>query len=174
MKKGFTLLELLVVVLIAGILAAIALPQYQKAVLKSRFVQAKVTARRLADAQEAYYLVNSKYTAQFAPLGVDMHTLAIDGSCKTGVGDCVLTTSWGSCGMQGRGQVFCDISYQDETLRYAIFTKYSNTSWKGETYCFAIKRNLTASDMSYKFCQQETNRQQPSSSWSGGQVGFLY
>lgn len=39
-KHGFTLLELLVVVLILGILSAIALPQYRKAVEKSRAAEA--------------------------------------------------------------------------------------------------------------------------------------
>ena len=58
-SKGFTLLELLVVVLIIGILAAIALPQYRNAVRKTRVAEAKIDLRALSDALDRWILQNN-------------------------------------------------------------------------------------------------------------------
>lgn len=69
-KAGFTLIEILIVVLIIGILAAIAVPQYQKAVEKNRAMQLLVSIKTLADAEEIYYMEHGSYTTYFIKLDI--------------------------------------------------------------------------------------------------------
>ena len=70
MKKGFTLIELLVVVLIIGILAAIALPQYFKAVERSRMSEAEQLLTAISQAQQRKYLQIGEFATQYTGLDV--------------------------------------------------------------------------------------------------------
>ena len=78
-NKGFTLLELLVVVLIIGILAGIALPQYKKAVEKSKATHALTILRATSDAIKRFYLVNNSYPTSFNDLDI---TIPFEGNEK--------------------------------------------------------------------------------------------
>ena len=71
-NKGFTLIELLVGVLIIGILAAVALPQYKVAVLKSRLATYMPLVKSIHQAEEAYYLENGEYTYDLTALAIEI------------------------------------------------------------------------------------------------------
>ena len=67
---GFTLIELLVVVLIIGILAAMALPQYFKAVERSRMAEAVTLIDSVAKAQRRKFMQTNRYASRFDGLDV--------------------------------------------------------------------------------------------------------
>ena len=69
-KKGFTLLELLVVILIIGILAGIALPQYKRAKEKVEAAELLTNVKALHEAQHRYFLVNGTFAENFDDLDI--------------------------------------------------------------------------------------------------------
>ena len=67
-KSGFTLIEMLVVVLIIGILAGIALPQYNRAVEKSKVAQALITLKYMHDRGQEFELTHDMDNYEDWPL----------------------------------------------------------------------------------------------------------
>ena len=68
-NKGFTLIELMIVVAIIGILGAIAYPSYDSYMKKSRRSDAKIALHEMADKQERFYLQNNTYTTNATNVG---------------------------------------------------------------------------------------------------------
>jgi prepilin-type N-terminal cleavage/methylation domain-containing protein len=61
LRKGFTLIELLIVVAIIAILAAIAIPNFLEAQVRSKVSRAKADMRSIATALESYFVDNNHY-----------------------------------------------------------------------------------------------------------------
>ena len=61
MKQGFTLMELVIVMVILSILVVVALPQYQRSAERGRSLVGLANIRSVADRLNAYYIVNGHY-----------------------------------------------------------------------------------------------------------------
>ena len=71
--KAFTLVELLVVVLIIGILSAVAIPMYQGAVDKSHWSTMLPASKAIKDAEETFKMTNGEYSNTMEHLDVQMN-----------------------------------------------------------------------------------------------------
>ena len=67
--RGITLIELMIVVVIVGILAMIAYPNYQEFTARAKRNEARAALLRLATNQERFYLNNNTFTQDLTALG---------------------------------------------------------------------------------------------------------
>ena len=163
-KKGFTLLELLVVVVIIGILAAIALPQYRLAVGKSQYSTLKNITKSLSESMERYYLAHNSYPKKFEDLDVD---LVITSQSTSSTEEFVIYGNNFHCELwYDGGFAICIKKIAKTIMRYKQFV-YSRSK-----YCEAY--SYDTNDIPNRICQAETGKTASQASCKNSRCDYRY
>src|SRR5450756_1396395 len=108
MQKGFTLVELMVVVAVIGILAAVAVPSYSNYVIRGKLVEATSALSDGRIKMEQFYQDNRTYVPTVAQLGsntngcpvaIPMATTNFTYACSTPTASTYTITANGTGGM---------------------------------------------------------------------------
>ena len=98
--RGFTLIEMMIVVSIVVILLSVGLPAYRKQVIQGNRAEGTGTLLRIMDRQERYYANNfpPTYASSMTGLGFPNTTLETEnGHYSIAVGNCTGSTDYKSC-----------------------------------------------------------------------------
>lgn len=74
-EAGFTLVELMIVIVIVGILAAVAVPIYQGNITKAKMTECDSALGTIRTAERVYYAENGKYANTLTDLGFSSNEL---------------------------------------------------------------------------------------------------
>lgn len=123
-RRGFSLIEMMVVVAIVAVVAAAALPTYSRYVHKSKRSEAFYGLRTIHDLQSDYYAQNMEYANSFEKLGapLDAGSISENGAFQGETYTFTLTT-WefdGRAHANYRATASADLDTSDATLDIII------------------------------------------------------
>ena len=166
-KQAFTLIELLVIVLIIGILAAVALPQYKMAVYKSRFATLKHLTRNIAESAEVYYMANGNYTMNFEELDVDLSGCTSQENRRCPMPN---VSCWLLHNPDGNKGAFCE----NTSIQIRYQKMFANNPKGPRTMCYAMYAAATETSFPAQICRSETGQNSPYVVSENHYIGWKY
>lgn len=126
--RGFTLIELMIVVVIVGTLLLVAVPMYQEQMMKGRRADAMAALQNVAARQEKFMLDRSTYSINLGTIGAASTSIEeyYDLSVETPTADCPIRTCYSLVASPAAG------SPQTEDSDCASFT-LDSSGLKGAT-----------------------------------------
>ena len=70
-ESGFSLTELMVVIVVIGILAMISIPRFMSVATRAKMTEAKTKLRHVSALQQSYFYEHDRYSADLAAIGFE-------------------------------------------------------------------------------------------------------
>lgn len=143
-QNGMTLIELMIVLVIAGILASIALPMYRDYVIRGKLTDAQATLSGTRTKLEQYYQDNRTYPASCGGTAANIPTFNLPSAsqyfaytCSAGdtAGQTFVLTATGASGGDTAGFIY---TINEQGVRAT--TGVPSNGWTVKTDCWVIKK----------------------------------
>ena len=145
-KKGFTLIEMLVVVLIIGILAGIALPQYQNAKIKADFAEAYIKLKAAAQIEEMCRLQTGE---EYCGANDEDNAIPYRSEVSTEINGCKSVNEYGFCSdfdldkNKFKANIGDFVSGSNNILAYVQYSKEDVCICITKDYKFVLRQNYS-------------------------------
>jgi type IV pilus assembly protein PilE len=139
-NRGFTLIEMMIVIVIIGILAAIAMPMYNEYVLQAKLVEAQSNLSDIRVRAEHYFADNRSYTGFPANCNLPAaNAKYFTYACTVPDPNSYTATATGQAGVTGA--VF---TVNQSNVRTSTFTgTFAAHGWTNSTTCWKSKKGET-------------------------------
>ena len=140
MRNGFTLIELMIVVTVLAIIAAVAFPSYGNYVLRANRAVAKSAALRIAGQQESFYSDRKQYATALNALSLEYAGATVflrrDGSFQAGnTAEAIYSVTLGA--YTAATVANCSVAGAATTAQYAILLTPVNSQAR-DTACGSL------------------------------------